>query len=123
MTVVAVVIGLLLAALGGLGVASPDRLLALIRSVQTPGGLYSAAGLRLLLGVALLMAGPTSKSPEVVRIFGILALIAAVLTPLIGLERFGTLVDWWWGQGTTVIRVWAMLPLALGLYLAWAVLP
>jgi len=123
MTLVALVLCLFLAALGGLGVVSPDRLLALIRSVQTPAGLYSAAGLRLLLGVALLMAGPTSKSPEVVRIFGVLALIAAVLTPVIGLERFSTLVDWWWGQGTTVIRVWALIPLALGLYIAWAVLP
>jgi hypothetical protein len=123
MAAVVLAISLLLATLGGIGIASPERLLALIRRVQNPTGLYGIAGLRLILGVALLRIAPTSKAPDVLQVFGVIALIAGLATPLIGLERFGKVIDWWWGQGIPVIRIWAALPIALGLYLAWAVAP
>ncbi len=75
MTYVAFALSLFVAAMGALGIVSPPKLLALVRRVLTPGGLYGVAALRLLLGVSL------------------------------------------------TLRAWAAIPLALGLYMAWAVLP
>lgn len=123
MTYIAVGLSLFIAALGGLGVVSPDRLLSLIRRVQTPRGLHATAALRLVLGVALLLVAPASKATDLLQIIGVLAVAAALVTPLVGLARWGRLTEWWWRQGSLVIRVWATIPLALGLYVAWAVLP
>jgi len=122
MTYLVLGLSLFVAAMGALAIASPGRLLALIRRVQTPAGLYGAAALRLALGVALLLVAPTSKAPDLLRFFGMLAVAAALITPVVGLARWGKLVDWWWGQGNLVIRAWGAIPLGLGLYLAWAVL-
>ena len=121
MTVLALGLGLFIAAMGALGIASPARLLALIRRIQTPAGLYVVAALRLVLGVALLLVAPTSKAPDVLRILGILTVVAALITPVVGLARWGKLVDWWWSRGSLFLRAWAAIPLGLGLYLAWAV--
>jgi hypothetical protein len=123
MAYVALGLSLFIAALGVLGIISPTRLLAFVRRVQTPGGLYVAVAFRLVLGVALLLVAAESKAPDFLRIIGVLAVAAALITPLVGLARWGRLVEWWWGQGSLVVRAWAAIPLALGLYVAWAVLP
>jgi hypothetical protein len=123
MTYLAFGLSLFIAAMGGLGMVSPARLLSLMRRLQkTPGGLYVAAVVRLVLGVALLLVAPTSRAPDLVRVIGVLAVVAALMTPVVGLARWGRLVDWWSGQASLVIRAWAAIPLGFGLYLAWAVL-
>ena len=123
MPYVALGISVLIAALGALGIISPARLLAFVRRVQTPGGVYVAAALRLVLGVVLLLVAPASKAPDLLRVIGVLAVAAALSTPFVGLARWRRLVEWGWGQGSLVVRAWAAIPLALGLYVAWAVLP
>lgn len=115
--------GLFVAALGGLGLIAPARLIALVRRVQTRDGLYAIAGLRLVLGVSLLSVASASRVPDLLRALGVIAIVAAVLTPFFGLARFEKLLNWWGSQGNLVIRVWALVPLALGLTLVWAVLP
>lgn len=115
--------GLFVAALGALGLAAPARLIALVRRVQTRDGLYAIAGLRLVLGVSLLSVASASRAPDLLRALGVIAIVAAVVTPFFGLARFGKLLDWWASQGNLLIRVWALAPLALGLTLTWAVLP
>ena len=64
MTLVAVTMCLLLSGVGALGVASPSRLIRLVRGFQTPMGLLFAAGLRIVLGVALFFSAPDSRAPE-----------------------------------------------------------
>ncbi len=123
MTYVALGLSLFIVALGVLGILSPARLLAFVRRIQTPGGLYTAAALRLVFGVALFLVAPESKAPDLLRIFGVLAVLAALLTPFVGLGRFGKVVDWWSSRGSLFIRAWSAIAFALGLYVAWAVLP
>ncbi len=123
MTLVALIICLLLSALGALGVGSPSRLLAIVRSFQTPMGLYFAAALRVVLGVALFFAAPTSRAPGLIRILGVVIIVMGVITPFFGVERFRRLLDWWSAQGSAFVRGWAVLALAFGLSLAYAVVP
>ncbi len=123
MTLVALIIGLLLSALGALGVASPSRLLGVVRNFQTPMGLYFAAALRVVLGVALFFAAPTSRAPDLIRILGVVIIVMGVVTPFFGLERFRRLLDSWSAQGSAFIRAWAVLALAFGLSLAYAIVP
>ncbi len=123
MTLVALVLSLFVAALGALGVTSPLRLLGVVRYFQTPAGLYFAAALRVVLGVALFFAAPTSRAPELIRILGVVIIVMGAVTPLFGLERFRRLLDWWSAQGSAFIRAWAVLALAFGLSLAYAIVP
>lgn len=123
MAFVALVLSLFVAALGALGMFSPMRLLDIVRHFQSPAGIYAAAALRIILGVALFLAAPTSRAPEVVRILGIIILVAGLITPLFGLERFRRLLDWWSVRGPAFMRVWAGFALAFGLLLAYAVVP
>ena len=120
MALVALLLSLLIAALGALGVVSPSRFLAVVRFFETPKGLYVAAALRVALGVALFLAAPSSRAPDALRIFGVLAVVAGVATPLLGRSRRATRALS--GTGLTV-RGWAALALVLGLLLAFAVSP
>ena len=110
-----------MAAMGGLGIASPARLFDVVRHVQTPVGLYAVATLRVFLGTALFLAAPASRAPDVLHFLGVIAFAAGVITPFFGLVRFGQLLDWWSAQNAMFIRAWAVLPITLGLFLAWAV--
>jgi hypothetical protein len=123
MTLVAVIICLLTAAFGALGIASPSRLLGVVRYFQTPMGLYFAAAIRVLLGVALLFAAPTSRAPGLIYIVGVVIIVIGVITLFFGLERFRRLLDWWSAQGTAFVRGWAVLALLFGLSLAYAIVP
>ena len=109
-----------IAALGGLGIVSPFRLLGLIRRVQTPVGIYVVAGVRLLFGLSLLLAADESRrASDFLRILGVLIIVAGVATPLFGLKRYRKLLEWWAARGELFIRSWALCALAFGLILAW----
>ncbi len=123
MTLVALIICLLTSVIGALGIVSPSRLLGVLRYFQTPMGLYFAAGIRVLLGVALLCAAPTSRAPGLIYILGVFIIVVGVITPFFGLERFRRLVDWWSAQGSAFVRGWAVLAFLFGLSLAYALVP
>ena len=123
MTLVALILSLLVAALGALGVVSPRRLLDIARHFTSPAGLYAAGALRVVLGVALFLAAPGSRWPDVVRVLGIFIAVAGLSTPLFGVERSRKVLDWWSARGPAFMRVWAGFGLAFGLLLAYIVLP
>jgi hypothetical protein len=123
MAIVALVLSFLVAALGVVGLISPMRLLEIVRHFQSQVGLYAAAALRVVLGLALFLAAPASRAPKILRILGIIILVAGLFTPLFGVERIHRLMDWWSTQGAVFMRVWAALALAFGLLLAYAVAP
>src|SRR4030042_561573 len=95
MAIVALVLSLLIAAMGALGIVSPVKLLGIVRQFQRPAGLYALAILRVFLGVVLFLTAYTSRFPEVVRILTIIILVSGLITPLFGLERFRKLLNWW----------------------------
>lgn len=123
MAVVAFALSLLIAALGALGIASPDRLLGVVRRFQSPAGLYAAAAIRLVLGASLFVAAPASKAPEALRILGVVIVVAGLITPLIGIERFRRLLEAWSSMGSGFLRGWAAMALVMGLLLAYGVNP
>jgi len=123
MAILALVLSLFVAALGVVGLISPLRLLEIVRQFQSQVGLYAAAALRVVLGLALFLAAPASRLPKILRILGIIILVAGLFTPLIGVERAHRLLSWWSGRGAMFMRVWATFALAFGLFLAYAVAP
>ena len=123
MALVAFVLSICIAALGALGVVAPKRLMAVVRSFQSPAGLYATAAIRLVLGVALVFAAPGSRAPGFIWVLGIVIFVAGLVTPVVGLERFRHLLDWWLARGPGFARVWGAVAFVLGLLLAYAVAP
>jgi len=115
MPTVALALSILLAALGTLGIVSPQRLADLARRFLTPGGLYLAAVIRILFGLVLVFTAPNARAPEFVRVIGIISLIAGVMTPLLRVDQHRKILDWWVDRGPLFLRVWSALCLILGL--------
>ncbi|MBW2161058.1 MAG: hypothetical protein JRH14_14050 [Deltaproteobacteria bacterium] len=123
MTLVALIICLFIGALGALGIVSPARLLRVARRAQTLRGLYFLAGLRMVLGIALVFSAPTSRAPGLILICGVIAILKGIITPFIGVERARKYLDRWSAQGSWFLRGWAVLILALGLLFTYAIAP
>lgn len=123
MTLAVALFGLFVVALACAGVASPARLFALVGRLQSQGGLYFIAAVRLLLGVALLFAAPASRAPTYLQVLGAVALLSGVATPFFGVRRFEAILDWWRARPAGLVRLWAILVAVFGLSLVWAVFP
>ena len=116
----AIGLSLLVAALGALGIVAPARLLAVGRRFATPGGIWLAAAVRVVLGGALILAAPASRAPALIQGLGIFVVVAGVATPLFGAARLGRVLDWVGTLDTALLRAWSVVVLALGAGFAWA---
>ena len=123
MVFVSLALGLLIAVLGTLAVASPASFAALLREVQSPAGLYSGAAFRVILGISLLVSARGSRAPVTLRVLGVLFLAVGLVMPLRGLDPFRANLELFLSLGDGASRVWGIVALGLGLSLAYAVVP
>jgi hypothetical protein len=113
-------LGIVIAAVGAIGLVAPASLVTLAALFVTPVGLYAAAALRVALGAALVVAAPTSRLPRALRILGAIIIVGGLVTPLIGVERARMFLAWWVTQGAMIMRAWASIALVFGLVLVYA---
>ncbi len=91
----AMAVGLLIAAIGVLGIASPSALLELGRALQSIGGVWLLGFVRIVCGAILLWAAPNARMPRVLIALGILIILFGLATPFIGIERSRAMFEWW----------------------------
>ena len=120
MAIVVTVTGTLIAAIGVFGVTAPARLMKLVDRFRGGAGVWAAAGIRLVVGIAFVLAAPACRWPDFVLVVGIIALLAAVGLPIMGQRRFDAFVAWWMQRPPVVIRGWALVATAFGGLLAYA---
>ena len=108
-------------AIGALGLASPGALMAFVRRWQTPLGLWVAAGFRIVFGVAVWLAAPSSRFPIALQILGAVSVMSGMTLPLVGLSRFAAIVSWWERRSAAFKRTWAGVACAVGGFLLWSV--
>jgi hypothetical protein len=106
---------------GVAGTFAPDRLMTFGRYAVTPVGLYVIAALRVGIGLVLILVAAISRAPRTLRVFGAVAFVGGLATPLLGAERARAILDWQSSQGTVLTRVGAGLALAIGGFIAFAV--
>jgi len=116
---------LLVIAIGLVGIVSPDTVMNLRREyVVTDFGMYVVAAVRLTLGVLSIRFAPASRAPKILRVFGMLvclqALVQAVAATFIPLDRARAILDWE-GSHPGLLRVGAVIALAIGGFLVFAV--
>ena len=123
MAFIAFMLGLLTALAGAVGVVAPGILAALAGTLHGPLGLALAAGIRLVLGAALFVAAPASRAPLAFRVLGAATFAVGLLTPLIGVARFDSLLDWWAALDPSMARTWSACALAIGSLIAYGIIP
>ena len=120
MRLLGLVIGVLVILAGAIGLAAPDVLLSLGRSVLTPGGLYAIAALRIALGLFFVLAARASRAPRILRVLGVIVIIAGLATPWFGVARTRAILDWWAGAGLPFMRLAVCVAMAIGGFLVYA---
>ncbi|MFQ5591998.1 MAG: hypothetical protein ACE5HE_12600 [Phycisphaerae bacterium] len=122
MSVIATIGGILIGALGIVGLVRPGGLIRFVSGFwQTRQGLWLAIIVRLVLGVALIGAAAGSRFPDALGILGILSLVAVVVALSLGYERLRTFVQWWAARPSAFIRAWGLVASVLGVFLVYAV--
>lgn len=117
---VASLMSLAIAALGVWGLLAPAGLLAFAQSLLAPPNLYFVALVRVLFGALLILVASGSRWKTALRAIGIVLVIAGVLTPVFPTDRLVTLVGAL-AERPAVMRAAAILPLLVGLALAYAI--
>jgi uncharacterized membrane protein YidH (DUF202 family) len=119
----AMALGFVVAAMGVLGVAAPSVLLEFGRLLQSAGGLYVVAAVRVGFGTILFWAASNSRTPRTLRVLGMFIIIAGLATPFLGIERSRAMFDWWSTQGALFTRAWPIAAVGFGLFIAYATSP
>lgn len=114
-------LGLIIVAIGVLGVATPSALLEFGQSLQTTNALYIVAAVRVMFGTVLLWVAPASRTPGILRVLGVFIIVAGLFTPFFGVERSRAMFDWWSIQGPLFTRVWAIVAVVFGLFIVYVV--
>lgn len=117
-----ILLGLIVVLLGFLGMLKPTLLIGLTRSFWSSSkSLYYAIGIRLTLGIILILVGPNSRFPSVIQLIGVIAIVGAIAIPLIGAERIQSIISWWLRQPTWFIRMWSVVVIIFGGFLIFSV--
>jgi hypothetical protein len=117
----ALLVGLLIVALGLVGIVAPGVLVTIGRHSVTPVGLYVVAALRVVIGLVLLGASSASRMPRTLRVCGIVALVGGLATPFLGVERAHAIMNWWLAAAPMVMRLWAVFAATFGGFIIYAV--
>ena len=85
MTILVLLFGVLIAAIGLYGLAQPMGLIDQFQKLWATGaGLITAVLVRLAMGVLLLLTAPEALHPKVFQVLGLIAIVAAVALPFVG---------------------------------------
>ena len=120
---VALFIGLFVVSITMLGIAAPAIFLDAARFFQVTLVIYLAAVVRVVIGVVFIRAAPASRFPKVLRVLGVLIVIAGLITPFVGVQLAQLILEWWSAGGPALVRACAAVGLALGILIVYAFAP
>src|SRR5262245_13476745 len=100
--------------LGAIGVVAPAQLVGIARLFESQSGLYVAAAIRIVLGLALVLAASGARAPAAVRVIGVVILAAGLLTLVIGLDRARAILEWLVASGPVWTRLAGAVAIAFG---------
>jgi hypothetical protein len=104
------------------GIVSPDSFMTLRRLYYaTPGRFYAAGAVRVAMGLMLVLAASRSGWPRTLRALGAVMCLQALVATLFGLERARAIMEWEAMQGTALLRAGAVVALAAGSFVVFAV--
>lgn len=120
MLVLVRLVGMILVAVGIVFLLSPKRIRQWIVFCEKGVRPYIMGALRILVGIFFLLAAPQSRVVWVIVTIGILALLGGITIFILGLERFRSMLRWSQGRSLSVLRLIALLAIAIGVLILYS---
>ena len=122
MKTIALLLAMFIIAVSLMGIIATDSAMTLRRLYfATPGRFYAAGAVRVAMGLVLILAASSSRWPRTLRTLGAVMCLQALAATLFGIERARVVMEWEIAQGNLLLRVGAMVALASGCFIAFAV--
>jgi hypothetical protein len=86
----------------------------------TPARLYTAAAVRVAMGLVVILSAAGSRAPKTLRALGAVMCMQGLSATLLGPDHARTIMEWESMQGPALLRVGAAVALAAGAFLAFA---
>jgi hypothetical protein len=122
MTALALILCAASAAMGVAIIVAPLRAHDLARLFIDKTGMWVAAAIRGVFGLALLASANESKAPFVLILLGVVILLFAIATPLLGLDRHRRLIEWWIARPRMVQIFWGAVSFIFGVLMIYLIL-
>ena len=121
MKAAALLVALATIVVGVLGLVSPDSVTTARRLYfATPVGLYTAAAVRVTMGLVLILFAPYSRTPKTLRALGAVMCVQALSATLLGPDRARAILEWE-ATHTGLLRAGAVVAAVAGGFLVFAV--
>jgi len=104
------------------GLVSPERGTEIRRLYfATPGRLYTAAAVRVAMGLVVIVAAAASRAPKTLRVLGALMCMQGLAAALMGPDHARAVLEWETMQGPALLRVGAAVALTAGAFMVFAI--
>ncbi|KPK38797.1 MAG: hypothetical protein AMJ78_09485 [Omnitrophica WOR_2 bacterium SM23_29] len=121
MLILARFVGIIMVGMGITFLLSPNALKQVINFWGQGKRVYIAGILRLLIGVLLLLIASQCRFVGTVVTLGILIFIGGITIFVLGLERIKSILNWWNKRSLLVLRLMALIALAIGALLLYSI--
>jgi hypothetical protein len=121
MRITALLVALFTIVIGIGGLISPESGTEIRRLYfATPVRLYTAAAVRIAMGLVVILSARDSRAPKALRALGALMCMQGLSATLLGPEHARTVLEFEARQGPALLRVGAAVALAAGGFMAFA---
>ena len=112
--IVVKIVGIVVVFIGIVYLLKPGVLKSFIGFFKKGKRIYFVGLIRFVLAVIFLLAANQCKIPWVIIVFGILFMISGLLIFILRAERLKSILDWWQRQSSLLLRLMALITLAVG---------
>ena len=121
MLILVKLIGIVMVAMGIIFLVSPTTMRQFMLLCEKGKRVYMMGVLRILFGVIFLLTASQSRIVGVTVTLGILFIIAGVTIFILRLDRIKTMLKWYYGRPLLVLRLIALIVIALGALILYSV--
>lgn len=114
MDIIIRIIGIVFAFMTIVYFLKPDIMKRLMEFFKQGRRMYFAALIRFALAIVFLLAANQCNQFWVILALGILFIISGLLIFILGLEKVRAYINWWQKQPVTLLRIMALVGLAIG---------
>src|SRR5262245_50977638 len=122
MKTAALLVALFTVVVGVVGLVSPEYGTMIRRQYfASPATLYPAVALRMVMGLIVILAARSSRSPKIMYTLGAVMCLQALTATVLGADHARAVMEWETMQGAAALRAGAALALISGCFMMFAV--